>query len=74
MYAVPDPDQPAPAPGGGNGRYDDHEQRLRELEKLVTKIDTRLEHVATREFIYKAILSGLGLAAAITIAITRLLP
>ena len=36
-----------------------------------------MEHVATREFIYKAILtsliSGLGLAAAVTIALTRLL-
>ena len=78
LYAVPDPDQPAPALGGGNGRYDDHERRLRRLEEAITRIETRMEHFATREFIYKAILtgliSGLGLAAAITVAITRLLP
>ncbi len=77
LYAVPDPDQPAPAPGGGNGRYDDHETRLRRLEAAIIKIETRMEHVATREFIYKAILtgliSGLSLAAGITVAITRLL-
>ena len=68
-----------PTGGTGNGgRYDDHEERLRRLEELVARIDTRMEQMATREFIYKTILtaliSGLGLAAAITVAITRLLP
>jgi len=78
LHVVPDPDQPAPAPGGGNGRYDDHERRLRRLEEAIIRIETRMENVATREFIYKAILtgliSGLGVAAGLTVAITRLLP
>ena len=68
-----------PPSGPGNGdRYDDHEKRLRRLEEVIVRIETRMEHVATREFIYKAILtgliSGIGLAAAVTVAITRLLP
>lgn len=33
-----------------------------------------MDHLASREFIYKAILTGLARAAAITVAITRLLP
>ena len=71
------PDAPYGQHGGnaGNGgRYDDHEQRLRRLEDAITRIGAHMEHSATREFIYKAILAGLGLAAAITVAITRLLP
>ena len=64
-----------PRGGAGNGgRYDDHESRLRRVEEAVTRIEAHMEHLASREFIYRAILAGLGLAAAMTVAITRLLP
>ena len=64
-----------PSAGAGNGgRYDDHEQRLRRIEEAVVRIEAHMEHLASREFIYKAILTGLALAAAVTVALTRLLP
>ena len=71
------PGTPHGEPGAGagsGGRYDDHEQRLRRLEEAVVRIEAHMDHLASREFIYKAILTGLALAAAITVAITRLLP
>ena len=59
---------------GGNGTI---EGRLRKVEEAVVRIEAHMEHLASREFIYKAILTGfitgLGLAATITIMITRLL-
>ena len=69
------PGEPYGQPGASNGnggRYDDHEARLRRIEDLVPRLETKMEHLATREFIYRAILAGLGLAAALTVAITRL--
>ena len=60
----------------GNGR-NGYDKRLRDVEGDIREIKTELKHLASREFIYRAILtgliSGLGLAAAVTVAITRLL-
>ncbi len=64
--------------GAGNGSGGDLEARLRRVEESITRIEAHMDHMASREFIYKAILggliSGLTLAAALTVAITRLLP
>lgn len=53
----------------GNGR--NLEGRLRDVEKAVTGIEAHMAHMATREFIYKAILTGIGLAATVTLVIAR---
>ena len=57
-----------------NGSGHDLEARMRRVEDAITRIEAHMEHMASREFIYKAILGGLALAAALTVAITRLLP
>ena len=62
-----------PTGSGSGGRYDDHEQRLRRLEELMVRIDTRMEQVASREFIYKTILTGIGLAVGLAATITALI-
>lgn len=62
-----------PSGAGNGGRYDDHERRLRRLEELVTTIGTRLDQMASREFIYKTILTGIGIAVGLAVTITALL-
>ena len=59
---------------GGNGV----DLRLRAVEqgitRLETKFDTELKHLATKEFIYKTILGGMGIAAAIAGVIIKFWP
>ena len=62
-----------PTGTGNGGRYDDHERRLRRLEELIARIDTRMEQMASREFIYKTILTGIGLAVGLAATITALI-
>ena len=60
-----------PRRSGNGGSYDD---RLRRVELAVERIDERMKHMATKEFIWRAILAGAALAAAATTAISRLIP
>ena len=69
------PEEPygEPTSTGNEGRHDDHERRLRRLEELIARIDTRMEQMASREFIYKTILTGIGLAVGLAGTITALI-
>lgn len=40
--------QPLGSGSGNGGRFDDHEQRLRVLETAATRIETRMENLATK--------------------------
>ncbi len=67
-------DEPAAAStfssDGGNGI----DKRLRSVEQGITRLETELKHLATREFIYKTILGGMGIAAAIAGVIIKFWP
>ena len=69
--AFPKPDRTIPASSGGAGSYDDHEQRLRVIERLAAQIEERLKHMPTTATIWQAVAAGAGLAAAMTTAIAR---
>ncbi len=79
--AVPDPAtaHSTGRNGGGNGTTD---KRLRDVEVALASLDTRIttkfEHIATREWVLAGVIAGMMIAAtlsaSIAIAIVRLWP
>lgn len=65
--------RPASSRGDGNGG--NIEVRLREAEGAIRELRrefrTELKHLASKTDIYKVVLAGIGLAAAIAVAISR---
>ena len=58
--------------GGGNGNG----QRLREIERrltsIETKFDTELPHLATKQWVLAGVVGGMVIAASLAIAILKL--
>ena len=56
--------------GGGDGGID---KRLRDLELDVREIKTKLDSVATKEYVLRGVIAGMITAALIALGVARLL-